>query len=68
MLIRLRFDDVERPERTLQLHGELPKSGSIIEVADEKFAVSAIPTTWVLDHDELIPVLHVLPKAEQVPV
>jgi hypothetical protein len=67
MLIRLRFSETDIPEQTVQLHGELPKAGAVIEFEGGTFTVSALPTTWHFHAGELIPVLHVLPKSEYVP-
>lgn len=64
MLIRLRFEQTDREERTIKLNGDLPKAGSAIEIEDLMFSVSAIPTTWIVENDELVPVLHLLPKDE----
>jgi hypothetical protein len=68
MLIRLRFNEAEICEKTVQLHGELPTPGSIIEFEGRTFAISALPTSWVFQDGELVPVLHVILKSEQWPV
>jgi hypothetical protein len=66
MLIRITCHEAgtKEFEMTLEMHGELPKAGSIIEIEDRVFTVSAVPTTWICTKNELIPVLHVLPKID----
>ena len=61
MLICLRCNEIEICNKSVQLHGELPQPGSIIEFEGGTFAVSAAPTSWIFQDGELIPVLHVLP-------
>lgn len=65
MLIWLQFDEGDVESTSVELHGELPKPGSIISIRDKSFAVSAVPTTWTCQGGELIPVVHLLPKADE---
>ena len=67
MLIQLRFDEIERDETNAELHGEFPKTGSIIEIQGESFAVAAVPTSWVSQGEDLIPVIHLRPKLDDAP-